>query len=408
MHRIKNIACAENTYGYLLGLVLMTIPLPYAYSSIALILLLATSLIHALYKPKVFHWGYAVPVAFFLLMLVSLIWSVDVHKSVRGLERQLPFLLIPLAFWMMPRMTKKQFSKALSLFAYWMAFFGVFMMLRSLFRSYSGKGSWVYSYHYLVDLFDLNAIYISVMTSLSLLFLLFYKRKNFWNLLTLFFLSLFLVMLSSKNVLLITTFCVVIGIFISNTKSIKKWWGLTVVLLGIGVVLFYGPLKKRWDAEIGSDITAALTAQKYSDVYPWTGTSFRLFQARISYEMLKEEGAWLTGFGINAVQDKIAEKQNEYLLYCGYNTYNFHNQYVQSFAELGIFGFLLVLGLLWVLFQLYLKNKEPFALFVFLVMAFVFLTETYIWRQRGMFHFLLLYGLLVSLLPLPKKALDSV
>ena len=276
-------------------------------------------------------------------------------------------------------------------------------MLRSLYRSWIGQGNWVFTYHYLVDIFDLNAIYISVMTALSLLFVLFYKRKSLWNIITLLILSLFLVLLSSKNNIAITSICVIIGLLISNVKSIKKWWGLALFVFGIAAVLFYGPLNKRWNVETESNIEEAWTADAFSDVYPWTGTTIRVFQARVFYELFQEDGVWLTGYGINAVQDKISEKQNDYHLYCGYNIYNFHNQYIQTFAELGVLGFILLLGLFYILIRIYWRHKEPYVLFMILVMGFVFLTETYIWRQRGMFHFLLLFGMLVSWLPIHKS-----
>ena len=408
MESIKQIAFEEDNYGLLLGLVLLTIPLPYAYSSIALIVLLALSLIHAMYKPKALRTGYLIPVALFALMLLSILWSVDVPKSLRGLERQLPFLLIPMAFWMMPEITKRQFSRVLSLFSYGLALFGIWMMLRSVYRGMIGQGNWVFSYHYLVDIFDLNAIYISVMTALSVLFMLFYKKKTLWNVFTIIALALFLVLLSSKNNIAITTICVVIGLFISNVKSVKKWWGLLLLIFGLAAIVFYGPLNKRWNVETESNITEAWTAEVFSDVYPWTGTSLRVFQARVFYELFQEDGVWFMGYGINAVQEKISDKQNDYHLYCGYNTYNFHNQYIQTFAELGVFGFILLLGLFYILIRLYLMHKEPFVLFMILVMGFVLLTETYIWRQRGMFHFLILFGMLVSWLPLHKNKKDKV
>lgn len=402
MNRINSIALAESTYGYLLGMVLISIPFRYAYSSITLIILLAFSLVHALNRPKEFRKGYIIPAALFLLMVFSLAWSVDLHKSIRGLDRQLPFLFVPIAFWMMPRISKEQINKALSLFAYWMMLFGVVLMLRALFRYWQGAGIEVFSYHALVDIQELNAIYISAMVSLSLLYLMFYKKWNLGNIVSSVLLILFLILLSSKNVIAITALCVAIGVLTTSGMRIKRWWGLGIVIAGIGAALFFGPLKTRWDAEIGSNIKDVLSCEGFTDIYPWTGTSIRVFQARVFFELMQENNRWVTGFGINAVQDEIAKKHQEYFLYPGYYKYNFHNQYIQSFAELGILGILLTMALLWILLKLYLIHKEPFILFFLFLMGFLFFTETYIWRQRGMFHFLIIYGMLVSMYPLRK------
>ena len=109
-----------------------------------------------------------------------------------------------------------------------------------------------------------------------------------------------------------------------------------------------------------------------------------------------------TGFGVNAAQDKLAEQQNRYNVYCGYNEYNFHNQYLQTFAGIGHFGFLIVCGMLLLLFQNYRKQKELMALFLGLVLFSIFLTETYIWRQRGMIHFFSAVSLAFQNYSIPK------
>ena len=152
-----------------------------------------------------------------------------------------------------------------------------------------------------------------------------------------------------------------------------------------------------------------LTCEKFNRVYPWTGTTIRLFQARIFYEMADESDTFLTGFGINASQEKIVEKQNHYNLYWGYNVYNFHNQYIQAFSELGVLGFIGILLLLFFILKGYLNTKELFLLFFLIIMASVFVTESYIWRQRGMLHFLVLFGMMakVSVGRDRKEALES-
>src|SRR5699024_9794916 len=106
------------------------------------------------------------------------------------------------------------------------------------------------------------------------------------------------------------------------------------------------PVGNRFANEFDADITEVFTSEKFSKIYPWTGTTIRLFQARIFFEMLEEDHFFLTGYGINASQQKIIEKQKHYNLYHGYFKYNFHNQYLQTFAELGSMGLLLLFACL--------------------------------------------------------------
>ena len=248
-------------------------------------------------------------------------------------------------------------------------------------------------------LFDLNAIYVSTLVSIGMLYMIFYRRRTLFNFTLIVLMATFLVMLSSKNIIAVTTFAFLLGWVLTKKMNLRS--GLVLGLIGIGIasLLFYSPIKQRWNQEFGSDIQEVLTCEGFHIFYPWTGTTLRVFQARVFYELMGENEVFLTGFGINAVQDKIAEKQEHYQLYCGYNTYDFHNQYLQTFSELGLFGFLLLILLLYVIIRDYWRHRELMGLFFFIVMASVFITESYIWRQRGMIFFLVIYCLLIKILP---------
>lgn len=408
MKNLINITLSEKTYGFLIGALLVSLPLRYAYSSMMLILLLAVALLSGFYHKKEMRIGYWISWGLFIGMILSLLWTENFAKSLRGLERQLPFLIIPLAFWFMPKLTKSVLYRALFIFSAGLSILAFGLIVFAAFSYYNGSSSDVFFYHKLLMPFDLNAIYISVMVSLSLLFMLFYRDRSTWNIIISVTLLIFLVLLSSKNLIMVTLLMGLIGFLISRKLNRKKWGILFLIGGGIFTLLLFSPLKERWDAEFSTDMTDALTCDGFSAVYPWTGTTFRLFQSRIFYESIRENNLWLTGFGINAAQDRIAEKQKEYFLYYGYHTYNYHNQYIQTFAELGVFGFVLLLLLFAVLIRSYIQHRELMVLFFIVIMASVFLTETYIWRQRGMIHFLTLYCLFIHLFPGKKSLSKSI
>ncbi|GAB5400727.1 MAG: hypothetical protein Aureis2KO_23120 [Aureisphaera sp.] len=399
MQRIKEILRSEDTFGYVLAALLISLPLPYAYSSIATIVLGSLSFFSFLLHKKItWKTAYWVPLGMFALMAISLLWSENVDKSIRGIERQLPFLIIPVAFLLMPELSRDTWIKVLYRFTAGMTIFALFFIGVGAFQFISTGNSEVFFYHQLVSVFELNAIYVSCMVALSLLFVAFYSKRSLINVAIVTILFAFLLLLSSKNMVVITLLCGFIGLWISKRFFSKK----RLIVLGIvafcGVLAFlFSPLKQRMEEELTSNVKEVLTCERFNRVYPWTGTTIRLFQARIFYEMADENDSFLTGFGINASQEKIVEKQNHYNLYWGYNVYNFHNQYIQAFSELGIFGFIGILLLLFFILRGYLDNRELFLLFFFIVMASVFVTESYIWRQRGMLHFLILFGMMVKI-----------
>ena len=86
--------------------------------------------------------------------------------------------------------------------------------------------------------------------------------------------------------------------------------------------------------------------------------------------MLQEDSIFWKGYGINASQDKIEAKHKEHDLYKGFYNYNFHNQYLQAFAEVGIISFVFTVLLLLVPFTGYIKTKELLFLAVFVESIF--------------------------------------
>jgi hypothetical protein len=197
---------------------------------------------------------------------------------------------------------------------------------------------------------------------------------------------------------------------------------LIVVGLVVSSFLFVGKIKDRFKAEFQSNteksishtvldldksldginvlsIKEAWTNEKFTpnDFFP--GTAFRVYQARIFVELFQEENVFWKGYGLNASYKKLEEKAIKYDVFRGnesqegYQTKNFHNQYIQNFAELGVFGFLILMVLLTLNLKKATKNKDFIQIAFAVLMISLFLTESFLWRQRGVMFFSLLYCL---------------
>ncbi len=394
MNRIRNLVTSQKTYVVLISSLLIAIPLQYGYSTGILIALLAVSLLSLKYHKPEWNYAYAVPFGLYGLMALSLFWSIDIKESIRGLERELALLIIPLAFIFMPNITKKTCNNILYYFSMGIAVFAIFFITAATVKFYETSDKSTFFYHALVSPLDLNAIYVSVITSLCLLFLLFKSKKTVLTILAIVLMSAFLLLLASKTIIVVTFISLVLGIFHTFRKKTIALLLLVFSAVVVALIVFSNPVKERFNREIeDSNIKEVLTCERFTRVYDWTGTTIRIFQARIFYEMLDEDDAFITGYGINNSQKKIVEKQKHYNLYKGFNAYNFHNQYLQAWSEIGILGFLFIILFLVLLFKQYLVNKEVMLLALFLIMLAVFVTESYLWRQRGLYHFLLLFCL---------------
>uniref|UniRef100_UPI004048EBC5 O-antigen ligase family protein n=1 Tax=Flavobacterium sp. TaxID=239 RepID=UPI004048EBC5 len=129
----------------------------------------------------------------------------------------------------------------------------------------------------------------------------------------------------------------------------------------------------------------------HNDFFP--GTSFRVYQFRMFTDFMEEEPIFWKGFGLNASLIKLLEKEKQYNLYPGYGSFNFHNQYVQNFAELGVVGFVLLILILLLNTKIAFNYKDFLHIAFSILMISLFLTESFLWRQRGVIFFMAFYCL---------------
>jgi O-antigen ligase len=390
MVTLKKVLNSENTYVFLITLVLATLLLDYAFGSISLAVLVLVCLLNVFYtRPKLVK-HYLPLIVLFIIMLLSLFWTIDFQKSIRGLSKYIPLLLVPIAFMYIPKLSKKGINNIFDYFAISNTIFALFFIGYAGFNFIANKDSSVFFYHNLVSLFDLNAIYVSSFFLLSYAHLILKKRLNSITFIKLFILFVAIILLSSKVIIFLLFLITTIVFFKSHLQKITK--GITVLFLLIGALLIAqtGTFKDRVNDEFDKDFWEVLRNDDFSmNFYPWSGSSIRLFQIRVFSELLKEDKFVLTGYGVNAAQGKILEKHKKYKLYNGFYHYNFHNQYIQIFSEVGIMGLLCIIVVLFLLFKQFYETKNMMVLFIFILLSTLFFTESYLCTQRGIIHFII-------------------
>jgi hypothetical protein len=300
-----------------------------------------------------------------------------------------------------------------------MVLYAVFYLSKAIYRFYTTGNKAVFFYHELVTK-DVNAIYVSVFASFALFYFVSNSSQKVISKAALFILTLLVVLLSSKNIILVD-FVLIITYFLffsTYTKIKKKVIVFLIFFFLTGSFLFLDQVRDRFRIEfetafIANSQHADFETQKGS-IYvvslrqAWTqeqfrpnnyfpGTALRLYQIRIFKEMIQEQNSIiLTGFGLEATQDKIRAKAVEHNLFLGYGEFNFHNQYVQTFAELGIFGILILIGMLFCNLKKAVGDKNFLHIVFAITMIVLFLTESFFCRQRGVVFFVVLYCLLNS------------
>lgn len=396
-------------------LVLLVIPMGYAVNSVALMLLVGYSLI--CFKASRFAWQphLVLPVLLFGLMSLSLIWTEDWAFSIKALQKSLPLLLLPLSMMSFRAWNAMQKNTVVKGFSIGILCFVLYWLLRATIRYWQGYDKDVFFYHELVTE-DVNAIHVAVYVGLAAFYFLSKSVKSKWDYGAFLLLSLFLILLSSKNIFILFVLLVIWWVYRQFKLSAKGKWliaiGLTAIL---GGVAFTGKIKERFAEELSSShslnetlsntsgpvynvgIQQAWLQEKFqaNDYFP--GTAFRVYQAHIFCEMLQEDAILLTGYGLNAADEKIRQKGAQHQVYsggpqgAGYQEKNFHNQYIQLFAELGIFGLFILLVMLAVNLKNALKSKDFVHISFAILMISLFLTESFLSRQRGLIFFTAFY-----------------
>lgn len=401
-------------------LALLTIPMSYAINSIAVGLLVLVSIIT--FKRSHFQKDFflLVPIAIYLLMIISLTWSIDFAASVKALSKELPLLLIPLSFLLFRPFSDIQKQIIIKYYSYGILLYAVFYIVKAFIRFTIGGDSSVFFYHELVTK-DVNAIHVSVYIAIAFFYFLDCSAKKMIHYAALILLFTLVFLLSSKNIIIVfIALLIVHQVFFTKTGQRLRLRNMVVLIILLLSLTFVGKIKDRFKEEYTTMMTdssvndviskeggivynvsikQAWNKEKFSPNDYFPGTAFRVYQFRIFTEMLQEDNIFFTGYGLNASYPKIEQKTIDYNLFLGddmqegYQMKNFHNQYIQIFAELGVFGLLFLLIMMVASLKNGIQRKDFVHIAFAILMISLFLTESFLWRQRGVVFFTLIYCL---------------
>lgn len=376
-------------------LVLVSLPLSFLTNSISIILFLLVGLQQILVKKgkvKISNIE-LLYIGLYMLFVSSLFWTDNFYLTQKSLTRFLPYLVLPIAFSFNKNNIKEK-NIILSLFSNFLIFIACYCLFFAAVNYFKNQDINSFFYHNLSsNLSSLNAIYLSVMISFSLVLFFNKKNKSKQDNFKLIFLCLFLILLSSKIIILFT-FLLLLVHFLYHQKFFRKTsFKLKKTLIVFSTLLFFlfasSNVIKRVKKEYNkTNIEDVISKKEFGDVYLWTGTGLRVFQAKAFFEILKEQKKYFFGLGLNNSQSKLDKKYKEYKLYHGFYDYNFHNQYIQITMELGLIGLLTLLFLFFNLLKNAVYNRDFFQFYFTLLIITVCITESYLWRQRGMVFFI--------------------
>jgi O-antigen ligase len=404
----------RKTLVFFITLVAVTVALEHAYNSFAVIGFVLFSILSARRHHMRFTFALALPMVLYGLMCLSLLWSPSLKISATALGKEAALVFIPLAFMLSRPLTFRSHTAILKSFSLGMCLYGAYLVGRALVRYAATADASVFFYNELAS--EKLSVYLSCFFSLALFFFLSQKNKTFWGHVATAFMLCLVLLLSKKSI--IVTDIIIISLYYlaySNEPVVRRLAFTGFFWLAGGLFSTFGNLSQQpekhklaWKQRHMVSISEAWNQPVFNHNDDFSGMSFRAYRARVLAEMSTEKGFMLTGSGINTSGLKvqqIAQKHNT--THPGwekipYSKLNFHNQYMEIYADLGIFG--LAVFLVLVIYNLVkaLKSGYFIHLAFAVLMISLFLTESFLWRQKGVVFFTLFYCLLNDCTPVKR------
>jgi O-antigen ligase len=415
----------QTVLEYLMALILITLPLKNIFVSIATISLVVMSVFLKKSQGFNFKRTFLIPILFFGIMIMSLLWTKNYNDTLLGIQKALSFLVIPIVFFLIPKLSKETLNNIFRIYGFGMVFYAIFYIVMASMGYAKTNNTNIFFNNNLVPV-DPGAIYMSVFASFALFYFIQIENKKNIEKVALSILTVFIFLLSSKSIITVD-FIIIVWFYAFYAKIHNGTKALTIsaVSLFLFFSIFFvkevkdrflveyetafvdnisqGKLNKQPEKNHNVSIKEAWTNAKFQQTDFFPGTALRVYQARIFKEMLQEEPLFLKGFGLEASQYRIREKAKEHNLFYDYGEYNFHNQYIQSFAELGLFGVLLLVIMLFVNLNNGLLKKDFLHIAFGITMIILFLSESFFCRQRGIVFFITIYCMFNNVKPILVK-----
>lgn len=332
---------------------------------------------------------------FFILKCFTLINTSHTEATISHLRKSLPLLLAPFCFYAHAALLSASFRKIMQALTIMILAAFVYCIIHAFKQYYIEKDVSAFFYHRLASALDHHAIQLSVMIFLVLLWL-YEGNTGFSGYKAVISMSLlvFLVLLSSKMVIVFVAAWVLILLIRKRTQTISASFIVSVMVLFTMAVTTPNPVSKRFHEVLSGNIQLYQNKNFDQGVY-FNGLQFRLLQYRFTIELLNENDSWLFGLSPGDAQEKLDHKYRSAGMYTGadnrsgYLGYHTHNQFLQTLLQQGVMG-LSFWVFICVQVMLLLFQKKTFSRMIGVLILTWCFTDAVLETQNGIALFLTL------------------
>ena len=403
----------EKLYFYSLVLmVTLWIPIP-VISSPTIALFGITVIYGAIMKKGTFQWNWIL-FTFILLYVLYVLYCIPSHnfgQATKDLEHKLSLIVFPILFSFRPNFEVNR-KKLLSAFTIGCLILGTYFVLQSIYH-YSTTGDSSY-FHSSAFAPSHHPSYVAAFFSFALFFLISefqptQSRKRTWlSIAAITFLTILHLPLESLSGILVLGCLTAFLVLRWAWLTFSKWVFASIMILGIlsiQIVFWIQPSLKdnlSYTASIVSHYVESPTKFIKETPSGMSGNQARLVVWTITGQIISEHPF---GIGLGNLEGEMKQRliqlnQHELVE----KNYNPHNQFLQIAAEIGLFGLLFFLSILFFVVRFAMQRKDE--LLVFLVFSLIVncLFESMLQRQSGIVFYIMMICALLTAIQLPKRA----
>ena len=354
---------------------------------------------------------------FWLLHAVSLVYSTNLYRGLNDIQQKLSFIIFPLIFYTSIRDVKSNYNKILIAFVSGLILSGLICLINATYQSLSFANSqfvfnpipidyyWENYFSYSRLSFPRHPTYFAMFYCLGIAILFYFakfKKERSWTYvaiaIVICFFVLMVFLLSSRAGILVTIVVFIGGMLWLFLK--RMGWVLNIV--GVAVILLFlatfAKNNERFSILLNNlGLKHSVENRTYSPDEKSEIVNGDNIRTEIWLSIPEIVGPnWIFGFGIgDSKQELLQGYKNKGLINALDNEYNAHNQYLETFAGLGILGFLLLLSIL--IFPLYNSfRKRKILLIMFItIIALNFIFESVLERIGGVIFLGFFYCLFI-------------
>lgn len=368
---------------------------PDKFKGFPVIGLLASSIVYFIIEKSNKKFDYKlflVSVSFFLLLLLSIVYSNDMSYALKKLETSLSLFAYPLVFVLLYNCRKKMHKRIVETLK-WVFVVALTFFLASTFTyffltepHYTIKSTIVH-YRTLIDLrivgYEIHAIYLSMYIGVGVIFLVEIISKargyrKFYNALLLAFLFLFLAILYKRGPV-IALGLIGLVFLVKNKVEIKTGFYLLTLITTFILTLMFIPKHNN--------------VNKFNEIVdieglksnPNSSTALRLSIYNCGLKQAIKAPIFGYGWGdVKSVLYACYKEENPNLLL---NNYNTHNQFLSMLLATGIVGLFIFFFYFYYVLKYSDKYGNQALFFLLLYFGFNMLSENILEREDGVILF---------------------